>query len=653
MSRILPGGRALALLLVAACPGGEQPASGGGLPETLLSPEGAHHTMARFSPDGKRVAYWAASPNGWELRVAAADLSGSRVLATAEERYDPILWSPDGQQLAYASNAASFADVWVVSADSGAPRRLTTAPGSEFALQWHPKGGRLAYSATEEGGVLRSNVVDLATGKTSPMLEEKRSSLGFWSPDGSRIAYQVIEGSKATIWLADSAGGNPKALTAEGLESFEGSGSPWSPDGKEVLYVSRRTGHSDIWALPVDGGVARQLTTDVRDDGNPAWSPDGKWIAFVSDRGRQTDVWVMPAAGGQEVRVTDDEARENAVQWVGAGSIGFQTGRTNGVLSLISAADGSERKLTPDSLQITTFDIAPDGQSVVYGVTRGGGVSEVEVVPIAGGAAKTIVTGQADNGDPYWSPDGRHVLFFSNRSGSGDLWVVDAAGGEPRALTTWPTDEVDGEWAADSKSVYFLSGRFGGAFFDLYQVPVTGGEPKRLTTTGSVINVEPGRGSGEVFITGLGKKAGQIVLSRVASDGSQQMLWDRSNVQGLSHRRISPSGDSLLVQVEQPGGGFASMVVSVQGHGATTILSREQSPGPWSPDGKAILYYFGNPAADLGIFTFADGATRRLTNTPESEGSTQWTPDSKSIVVLRTLPRRRIATVEVRTLLAH
>src|SRR6185436_1387815 len=132
---------------------------------------------------------------------------------------------------------------------------------------------------------------------------------------------------------------------------------------------------------------------------------------------------------------------------------------------------------------------------------------------------------------------------------------------------TWPTDEVDGEWAADSKSIYFLSGRFGGAYFDLYQVPVTGGEPKRLTTSGSVLNVEPSRGNGDVFITGLGKRAGQFVLSRVRADGSSQMLWDKSNVQGLSHRRISPSGDSLVVQIEQPGGGLASVILSVTGGG--------------------------------------------------------------------------------------
>jgi len=617
----------------------------------LLSPVGVHHPTSEFSPDGKRVAYWAAGPTAWELRVANADLSASRVLASARRWERPLLWSPDGRMIAFTSDAASFADVWIVPADSGAAKRVTTGAGTESPNQWHPKGGRLAFAATEQGGVYRTSVMDLVTGTTTPMLQDPRSSIAVWSPDGSRIAYLVFEGGKSTIWLADSSGANPKQLTTEGLEGFDGS--PWSPDGTTILYVSRRTGTGDIWALPVDGGPARQLTHDVRDDTSPAWSPDGKWIAFVSTRGRQTDVWVMPASGGQEIRVTDDEAGESDVQWVGGSTtLAFHTGIATGTLSLISLAEGTDRQITPDSLRITTFDISPDGKEVVYGVYHGGGVGEIQVMPIGGGPTRTLVSGSSDNADPYWSPDGKRVVFFSNRSGSGDNWLVDAAGGEPRPLTTWPTEEGDAEWSADGTLLYFLSGREAIPFSDLWVAPAAGGEPRRLTRSGAIQNVEPARGGNNVFITGLGKRAGQIVLSRLLPDGTLQTLWEKSNVSGLSHRRFSPSGDSLVIQVEQPGGGFVSMLISAQSGASRPILDKLESAGPWSPDGKQMIYYFGNPAADLGVLNLVDGKTRRLTDTPASEGSTMWTPDGKSVVVLRASPRRRIATVDLSGLLA-
>ena len=654
MRRVMHRALGVALLLAAACApkGGAPPKTP---PEHLLTPEGAHHPTSAFSPDGKRVAYWAAGDSAWELRVAAADLGGARVIAKDRAWFEPILWSPDGKLIAYTSTAASFGDVWVASPDSGSPRQLTHAPGFAVPQQWHPRAGveRLAYLATEQGGALKTGLIDVAPGSTGrTMLSEKLNNIGFWSPDGLRIAYQASEAARTTLWLADSLGTNPHALTSEGLEQFGGTASPWSPDGRRLLYQSRRTGTYDIWSVSIPDGATRQLTHDIRNDLSPVWSPDGKWIAFLSERGRQTDVWVMPDTGGEARRVTDDDAVETNVQWVGPTTLAFQTGRRTGTLSLINVADGSERPLTADSTLITTFDISPDGKEVVYGVDRGGGVSEIQVLPLSGGPARTVVHGPNDNGDPYWSPDGKEILFYSDRSGSADLWVVDAAGGAPRALTNWPTDEVDGEWAADSKSVYFLSGRTSGAtFWDLYQVPTSGGQPKRLTSTGTVLNVEPSRGNSDVFITGIGKTAGRFVLSRVKTDGSIQTIWDKNNVDGLSHRRISPSGDSVAVQLSAPGGGFSSVIISVHDGESHPILDKQETAGAWSPDGKQLLYYFGSPNSDLGVFDIASGTKRRLTTTPESEGSTQWMPDSKSIVVLRSFPKRRIATVDLSGLL--
>ena len=638
-----------ALLLALGCGSSEREAPGVPVAH-LLTPESQHAPTSAFSPDGKEVAYWFAGDTTWELRVANADLSDARTLATSGGWFDPIIWSPDGKSLAFTSTAASYGDVWVVSLDSPNPvaRQVTHAAGLALPEQWYPGGkGLLAYGVTEQGGAIRTHVLDLATGASRPLLAEQRTHYATWSPDGSKIAYTVVEGSRTTLWIADSSGANPRQLSQEGLEQFDGNPSPWSPDGSRLLYVSRRTGFTDIWTIAVADGRTTQLTRDIRNDGQPAWSPDGRWVAFISERGHQTDVWLVPAEGGEERRVTDDEAAESSVQWIDGHTLAYRTGKRTGTLSLLSAGDGTERQLTPDSIQISTFDISPDGREVVYGAGRQGAENSIQIIPIDGGPARILVPGPADNGDPYWSPDGRQVLFFSNRSGSGDLWVVNREGGAPRALTNWPSEEVDGEWAADSKSVYFLSGRGGGAFFDLYQVAATGGGPKRLTTTGAILNVEPSRGSNDVFLTGIGKTAGRFVLSRIRPDGGTEMLWDRNNVNGLSHRRISPTGDSLAVQLDEPGGGFSSVIVSVHDRTSHPILAKREAAGAWSPDGTQLIYYFGSPNADLGILNLADGKTRRLTTTPEAEGSTQWTPDGQSIVVLRSFPKRRIATVDV------
>lgn len=641
-----------ALLALSAC--GEK--NTGSPTVSVLTPEGANQKNSHFSPDGSRVAYYAPGTNGWDLIVARADLGDPRKVVVGSPNLfgNAPIWSPDGRFLAFMSSASNLADVGVVPSDGGEVRRLTDAPGLEIPIQWHPKGDRLAYIATAEGGTFRSSVVSLASGRSTPLLSETRPAFGLWSPDGSKIAFGLLDRGTNTIWLADSAGANAKQLTTEGQEQLGGDLTPWSPDGSELIYTSNRTGTGDIWVLPVNGGKPRQLTRDVRDDNSPTWSPDGKWVAFISKRGRQTDVWVVPAAGGTELRVTDDVAEEDGLQWIGKSSkLAFHTGAEARGLWAMTVADGKERRITPDSIRVGAFDVSPNGTEVVYQVLRGGGVSELWVIPLAGSASRTLVSGTADNFDPDWSPDGKTILFQSNRSGNQDIWVVDAAGGEPRQLNNWPTDERNAEWSADGSAVYFVSDHDASPLSDVWMVPVAGGEPRRVTTVGTVSNVSPSRTSSDVFVSTIGGRAGQFVLSRLLPDGKLQTLWDRSNTFGVCHFCVTAKGDSVDITAELPGGGFGSYLISTRTGQGRQILGKDEQAGDFSRDGTQLVYTVGSPNQDLGLFSLKDGSTRRLTNTPENEGGYWWTGDGKTIVFSRSAERRRIATVDVTKLLAR
>jgi len=640
-------GAVAALAVLAAC-GGDR----AGLPHaTVLSPEGANHQYARYSPDGARVSYWAAGPSGWNLTVADAKLRGARTLDSAPFVVTPGLWSPDGTHLTYAAGADY--DLWVTPVDEGARRRLTMSKGVEFPIQWHPRGDRLGYLASLQGGEIRAGVITLATGAETPMLAETRPAIPFWSPDGSQIAYMVIDGGKATIWVADSAGRNGRQLTTEGFEEFAET-DPWSPDGSRLLYQSRRTGTADVWVLPVNGDTARQLTRDVRNDYAGQWSPDGTWVAFLSERGRQTDIWIVPAAGGTPQRVTDDAAAENDVQWVPGGrEIGFSTGVVRRGLWAQSLADGAERRVTPDSIRVGGFDLSPDGSQVVYEVVRGGGVSDLQVVAVTGGAPQTLVANSARSTVPLWSPDGAKVLFISDRGGTNDVWVVDVPGGEPRRLIDWPTDEFAAEWAADGSSVYFTSDRDASPLYDLWIVSASGGEePRRLTRVGTLQGVIQSQVSADVFVQTLGGNEGQLVLSRLLPDGRLQTLWDRSSALGVGRRDVTPSGDSIAILVQQPGGGLGTMLLPTRGGEGRPMLRNNEGVLDWSADGTQVLYWSGIPISDLYVLSLVDGSVRRLTDTPDDEGAARWLPGGGSILFYRSTEQRRLATVDVRRLIA-
>lgn len=637
------------LLVVAACGKGEKAT---GVPvATVLSPEGVNHIQSSFSPDGGRVAWWMPGEDGWDVMIAKADLSGARIAASHNLQTWNLVWSPDSREVTTGLSPVNVADIGIIPADSGPVRLLTNTPAFEVPTSWSPGGDRLTYTVTGEGAALRAAMLNPATGASTP-LPADATPVARWSPDGKQLTLEALNGG-AGIWVADSMGGNAKQLTTEGQEAD----ARWSPDGTEIAYVSRRTGTGDIWVIPAAGGTPRQLTHDIREDNSPRWSPDGKWIAFFSQRGRQGDVWVVPAAGGTELRVTDDAAEEGNLQWVGkSNTLAYHTGISGQTLWALTLQDGKERRLTPDSIRIGQIFPSPDGKEVVYEVLRGGGVSDLQVMPIAGGAPRTLITGTSINTAANWAPDGKSILFLSNRAGNFDVFVVPAAGGEPRQLTTWPTNEggnTAAQWSPDGSQVYFLSPHDAAPFNDVWKVPAAGGEPVRVTSTGTINNLAVSLVSPDVFVQSVGGKGGATVLGKVQPDGKLQVLWERSNVVGLSWLSFTPTGDSLGINATLPGGGIGSFLISTRTGQGRQVLGKNDQIGDFSPDGNWLAYWTGNPNLEISVIDMKDGSTRRLTNTPENENTYWWTSDNNTIVFARQSQRRRIATVDLAELLSN
>ena len=621
-----------------------------------LSPDGMRPTAISWSPDGKHIAWWqprAESVPEYELWVGNADMSGATKLGVYNgNNLLPAMWSPDGTTLAASASNFGFSSLVTVPAAGGPIKQVLPQRHTyQLASRWNRDGDRLSFAEVTEGSTVRGAVVSISTGKVTPLVPGvKLPAFGTWSPDGSHIAYQVVDGSKSTVWVCDSAGGNKRQLTTEGFESFPGISmtDAWSPDGKEILYESRRTGTSDLWVAPIDGGKLRQLTHDVRNDQNGSWSSDGKWIAFTSDRGKQLDVWVVPSAGGQEQRVTDTPAEEGEIPHFRPGTLELTyvaTTRAGGVWTR-DVASGKETRLTPDSIRTSWFNTAPDGKSVNLVIERGGGIADLAVVPIAGGPIRTLISGGGSVQGPIWSPDGSKIAFSSDRAGIGDIWVIDASGGALRALTDWPGNEQTPVWSADSKSVLFYADREA-LIGDIWKVSASGGQPVRLTHDGIVNNFFARVGGGTYAATLFGKK-GQLIAAVLDESGKVHTVYDATNSFPIV---ISPSGDSILVGIEGSDVQNPKMLFSTKGGKGRLVLSGGYAiPGPWAwrPDGKAVLYAFREHGADhLGLLDIATGKLTPWTTGPDDEGGAEWTSDGKTIVFDRSNNASRIYSADL------
>ena len=277
-----------------------------------------------WSPDGQRVAFATnRDTNGTgpsEIYVVDADGTDLHAVthsAPANHRRFAPSWSPDGSQLAYLESngtTSESADVWVVPTAGATPRRLTTDGGARRGVAWQPGGTLLLFDDSSPAGGWGLWTADTTTGALLRIADTRpfgNGEAGYWSPDGSRIAFPVADG-RLEVVAPD--GSNARVLAPSGAAG----GPTWSPDGRSVAYAATRIlpgpysrfgppTDTDVFVADVQSGRSQRLTGwfDPNVFGplndTPSWWPDGSRLFFRTFRqvavGNNAAVWEMNADG--------------------------------------------------------------------------------------------------------------------------------------------------------------------------------------------------------------------------------------------------------------------------------------------------------------------------------------------------------------------
>ena len=606
------------------------------------------------SPDGSRIAY-SQVVNSGRSSVFVSDPDGSNAVQVSHGVWDVApVWSPDGKWIAYQGEDPAF-DVFVVPSDgSGSARQLSSGPAADGPVVWLNDGSGVVVNRQ---GVGDEHPVVLAVNggperRLGPVMQGNLH--GVWSPTGAHFGFDLHQGGKNTVWVQDSAAGStPRQLTTEGFENAPGT-AMWSPDGKQILYTSRRTGTLDIYVLDVASGNSRQLTTDIRDDLNGRFSPNGQWIAFISDRGGQRDLWLMPSVGGNAIRLTNDVAVESAIRWAGDGRSIYYVSTKNAVeLQLVPIAGGQARTIHAwEDYNVISARLSPDGKTVIFDTDRAGN-GDIFTVPVEGGEPTPFGSSPRNDNSPRYSPDGSQVALVSDRGGSIDIWLVPVGGGEPRNLTSAPGDEIDPVWSRDGKMIAFGSNRDIG--FDLWVIPAAGGPATRLTSA----NVRPAffqwsPDSKYVYFVGEKRGAGGgRDYFRVPAAGGRVESLGANPMMGVTS--LSRDGTRVAYITFERGWAFID-VMSTSG-GASTRITRDtanvyHSFAAWTYGDSLLvvpaLDLAGNrDAADLWTYRVADGTWTQLTRTPGFEALHSFSTDAKDVLVALGTERRQIKRVSV------
>ena len=229
---------------------------------------------------------------------------GAPVPLTEDEFRDgQARFSPDGRRIAFASDRGGNLDIWLINADGSEPRRLTSDPGSDLDPAWGPDGRQIAFVSDREGDRTNIFVVELASGHVT-QITFQQFGLAFvdWSPDGEWFVYSTAGPPDATdpnltplqLEVIPASGGESAIVRAgPGLNW----GAAWSPDGERIAFAWTRAGAGLIdaaWLQVInrDGSGLRRLQPGFRGDYSPSWAPDGKRIAFTSTRDGAPQVFI-------------------------------------------------------------------------------------------------------------------------------------------------------------------------------------------------------------------------------------------------------------------------------------------------------------------------------------------------------------------------
>jgi len=276
-----------------------------------------------------------------------------------------------------------------------------------------------------------------------------------------------------------------------------------SPDGQWVAYAVRTRmlkedkNEQRLWMVSTHGGDPIPLTAEGVSSSHPRWSPDGKYLAFLSARNNgKTQVWLLSRLGGEAAHLTDIPQGVDDFEWSPDSTRLVLILRDPKPEDLEAAKDKDKDKpaakpKTPPPFVIDRLQFKRD--TVGYLDRRR---THLYVIDVASKKSAQITSGDFDDSEPAWSPDGKQLAFSSNRSTpdpdrtyNSDIWVAAAdnsdKGKHLTQITTNPGPDRSPAWSPDGKWIAFISQTDLKAMIyathHLAIAPSSGGEAKVLT----------------------------------------------------------------------------------------------------------------------------------------------------------------------------
>ncbi|NIM01682.1 MAG: peptidase S41 [Acidobacteria bacterium] len=402
-----------------------------------------------ISPDGETIVF---SYRGDLWRVPSG--GGTATPLTLHQAHDtrPI-WSPDGETIAFASDRYGNFDVWTIPATGGEATRLTFHSSNDMPMSFAPGGKSVLFSSS------RLDAIDCVQYPTGAQPELYEVALEGGMPDQvltTPAMYAVFDDDRKRLVYSDEKGYEDE----------------WRKHDDSSFA-------RDVWVHDVSSGKHTRLTEFGHDDRQPVWAPGQDSIYYLSESSGTFNVWKLGLTDGAEpAQVTRHENHpvrflsiaENgdiAYAWDGSLYVKRAADRRGKKIRVEAAADRrtNAQQLVNVAGQISEFDASPKGEEIAF-IARG----EVFVTSTKHGDTRQITYTPEQERSLSFSPDGRSLLYASERNGSWNLYRMNLGDeDEPdffnatllqeEAILEIPEETFQPQWSPDGKEVAYLQER--------------------------------------------------------------------------------------------------------------------------------------------------------------------------------------------------
>ena len=499
-----------------------------------------------------------------DIWIANENGSGAERLTVHRAREVYPRFSPDGRWIAFSSNRAGNYDVFVMPSQGGEPRQLTFHTGNDQVAGWTPDSKKVIFQASR--GALFPGIPNLyevsVDGGLEQVVPTDWGAWGSYSPDGGKLAFnrhpmvwwrKHYRGSYAAdLWVMDA---GAKKFSKLGDDEYQGN-YLWPMYGSkgEIYFVADRLPNekgikpgsaevmksvNNLWKIPERGGRAVQVT---RHTGGqlffPSISSDGRVIVYEESFG----IWKLDTASGKSTEIklniiSDD--KENALE----------------TLAIQGEAD--------------SFSLSPSSKRAAISAH-----GEIFTIATDRGEVQRVTESYARDTGPQWSPDGKWIAFFSDRSGREEAWIADERGNNLKKLSDSDTEKSAIVWAPDGKSLLYTA-----SDHKLYRVNIESGKTDEVTSSevSNVSNPQFSPDGAWISYTKIDRNFRPHVYVMPAAGGAERHI-EREDLFSETGARWTPDGKKLIFMAGVQQGGTATPRSTVMQLYSVSLVSQEKNP---------------------------------------------------------------------------